>query len=159
MNLLSLRPMNAEEFAAFRARLVIEYAADNVSAGRWLQADSLERAEEATVSLLPMGLDTPNVLLMMAENSAGVEVGYIWIGLQREGGAVPGAWIYDIEVNQDQRGKGYGRALLQAGEEATRLAGVKTLGLNVFGKNTVARALYESAGYKIMAQQMSKELI
>ena len=158
MKNLSLRRMTSEEFMAFRSRLVIGYAAENVSAGRWLEENSLARAEEATRSLLPNGLETPDVLLMIAQNSSEVDVGYIWIGLKREGGASPGAWVYDIEVYADHRGKGYGRALLLAGEQATRDAGVKTLGLNVFGSNSVARALYESSGYTVMAQQMSKEL-
>ncbi len=158
MESLTLRPMTDPEYGDFRARLVSEYAAENVRAGRWLEADSLNRAEEATVSLLPDGTNTRDVLLMVAENSDGIDIGYIWIGLKREGGASPGAWIYDIEVYEEHRGKGYGRALLSAGEEATLRAGVKTLGLNVFGSNNVARSLYESAGYAIMSQQMSKEL-
>ena len=78
--------------------------------------------------------------------------------MKRDGGTAPGAWIYDIEVYENFRGQGYGRALLLAGEQVTRESGVHTLGLNVFGSNSVARGLYESAGYTIMAQQMSKEL-
>ena len=57
-----------------------------------------------------------------------------------------------------QRGKGYGRALLRAAEEETLRNGVPTLGLNVFGRNHVARKLYESSGYSITQIAMSKEL-
>jgi ribosomal protein S18 acetylase RimI-like enzyme len=35
---------------------------------------------------------------------------------------------------------------------------VGTIGLNVFGPNTAARNLYESAGYEIASLQMHKEL-
>jgi len=158
MENLHLRPMNATEFAAFRSRLVIEYAAENVRVGRWLEEGALEKSEEQTLTLLPEGVDTPEVLLLIAESSDGTDVGFIWIGLKRDGGASPGAWIYDIEIYEPHRRKGYGRALLLAAEAATLKAGVSTLGLNVFGTNEVARALYESSGYVIVAQQMSKEL-
>jgi hypothetical protein len=35
---------------------------------------------------------------------------------------------------------------------------VKAIGLNVFGPNTVARTLYESAGYQVASLQMHKAL-
>lgn len=107
MTRVTLRKMTESEFESFRAKLIIEYAAANVSVGRW---------------------------------SAG------------------GAWIYDIEVMEDHRGKGYGRAILHAAEQETLKNGVNSIGLNVFGTNTVARSLYESAGYEITAQQMQKEI-
>lgn len=85
-------------------------------------------------------------------------MGYIWIGLDRPGTSKPMAWIYDIEVAEDQRGKHYGRKLLRAGEAETLRQGIHTLGLNVFGTNHVARNLYKSEGYSITQMQMSKEL-
>lgn len=43
-----------------------------------------------------------------AVNVEGEYVGHLWIGLDRPG--APGSgWIYDIEVGEQQRGKGYGR--------------------------------------------------
>lgn len=82
----------------------------------------------------------------------------LWIGLDRPSTSKPLAWIYDIEVHEDQGGKGYGRSLLRAAEEETLRNGVPTLGLNVFGTNQVARKLYESAGYAITQISMSKTL-
>ena len=35
---------------------------------------------------------------------------------------------------------------------------MKAIGLNVFGPNTVARNLYESAGYEVATLQMHKQL-
>jgi ribosomal protein S18 acetylase RimI-like enzyme len=37
-----------------------------------------------------------------------------------------------------------------------RSRGMTSLGLNVFGQNTVARGLYESLGYDVTALQMKK---
>ena len=156
MKKVILRPMTPPEFALFRTKLVREYAAANVEAGRWSAEEGMAESEIQTRLLLPLGLDSARVLLMIAENEEGEGVGHLWIGLDRHGGA--GAWIYDIEVSEGHRGQGYGRGILQGAEQETLRNGVATLGLNVFGRNTVARALYESSGYEITSQQMQKEL-
>ncbi len=43
-------------------------------------------------------------------------------------------------------------------EEQARAAGAVELGLNVFGYNTVARALYESLANETVSMQMRKQL-
>lgn len=155
---LTLRPMSDAEYEAFYSKLIREYAADNVEAGNWLEEDSIDLATKDSAALLPQGRETPKVLILSADNSDGETIGYVWIGLERHGAPGGGAWIYDIEVAESQRGKGYGRALLRAAEEVTAKNGVIKLGLNVFGVNTTARNLYESAGYSITQIQMSKKL-
>jgi ribosomal protein S18 acetylase RimI-like enzyme len=57
------------------------------------------------------------------------------------------AFIYDIEVAEEQRRRGYGREILDAAARAAADLGARELGLNVFGFNEGARALYEKAGY------------
>jgi ribosomal protein S18 acetylase RimI-like enzyme len=78
----------------------------------------------------------------------------VWVG--RAPGKRAGWWIYDIEVVPDQRGHGYGRALLGAAEGEAQRHGGDSIGLNVFGGNNVARGLYESSGYQVSAIQMRK---
>lgn len=158
MGELTLRPMSASEFETFYSKTIAEYARENVKAGSWPESDAMELSMKAMEQFLPQGKETPKVLLLSAENSHGKYVGYIWIGLERPGSAKPLAWLYDIEVAEEHRGKGYGRSLLQAAEEETLKNGIATLGLNVFGTNTVARKLYESDGYSVIQMTMSKQL-
>ena len=158
MDELTLRPMTDAEYDTFYSKLITEYAADNIKAGNWSEEDAIELSKEDSEKLLPDGRDTSRMLLYSADNSEGEYVGYVWVGLERGGVASAGAWIYDIEVNQSQRGKGYGRALLEAAERETLKNGVNKIGLNVFGPNKVARNLYETAGYEITQLQMSKSL-
>jgi len=68
------------------------------------------------------------------------------------------AWIYDITVDEDERGKGWGRAIMHAFEAEARARGFARAGLNVYGDNHVARRLYESLGYVETARQLHKEL-
>lgn len=158
MNQVTLRKMTDSEFVVFREKLIAEYAAANAGSGRWSAEEAEAKSAAQTAELLPQGVDTPRVLLMVAENLSGESVGHVWVGLDRQGNEEGGAWIYDIEVLEGQRGKGYGRAILVAAEQETLKYGVQSIGLNVFGTNLIARTLYESAGYRITSQQMEKEI-
>ena len=80
-------------------------------------------------------------------------VGVLWVHVEG-----PKAYIYDIEVREEQRRRGYGRELLDAGAVASVELGATTLGLNVFGPNDGARALYERAGYATTEQTYRIEL-
>ncbi|HEY1833474.1 MAG TPA: GNAT family N-acetyltransferase [Solirubrobacteraceae bacterium] len=148
--------MSGEEFAALRERAQTGYAAAKVEAGEWAEADALRLAREQTDALLSQGVDTPGMLLLSFEDERGEVVGSVWVALESPNG--PGAWIYDIEVSEAARGKGYGRLMLAAVERAVRERGVTELGLNVFAGNAVARGLYESSGYKATSVHMRKQL-
>ena len=153
MTELVVRAMTATEFAAYRRSSTLEYAAAHVKAGDWAPDEALELAERETDELLPDGVDTPGTALLVGE-SDGEVIGMVWVGPAPQ--SRPGWWLYDIEVVAEARGRGYGRALLAAAEQAVRDRGGDTLGLNVFGDNEVARTLYESAGYHVTATQMRK---
>jgi ribosomal protein S18 acetylase RimI-like enzyme len=156
MDGLQLRSMTGAEWEAYRARLVPEYAAEHVRAGDWTADQAQALAAREMDDLLPGGPDTPGMLLLVASTSGGGEpVGLVWVALDRRPGE---AWIYDIEVTPEHRGKGYGRALLQAAEQEAARHGSKSVGLNVFGTNTVARRLYESSGYQTTSMNMRKTL-
>lgn len=156
MNQLRLRPMTDEEFLIYRARLIPAYAADHVDAGDWDPDDAEELAAREVDGLLPAGPRATGILLLTAENAGGERVGLVWIALNRSRPA--SAWIYDIQISPEYRGKGYGRALLQAAEDQARQHGSATIGLHVFGANATARNLYESSGYQATSLIMRKSL-
>jgi ribosomal protein S18 acetylase RimI-like enzyme len=149
--------MTADEYQHQRERLIRGYAAENVTAGNWPAQDAEARSAEVTDRLLPDGERTAGMLLLVAETPDGQPVGSVWVALQSSN-ADGAAWIYDIEVDSGQRGRGYGRALLEAAERESAAHGARAIGLNVFGGNTVARSLYDSAGYAVTTQQMRKDL-
>lgn len=96
------------------------------------------------------------MLLLAAETANGALIGTVWVALEGEG--TSGAWIYQIEIVPEQRGHGYGRALLRAVEREVEQRGCKSIGLNVFGANAVARSLYESSGYETTSLHMRNRL-
>jgi GNAT superfamily N-acetyltransferase len=148
--------MTPAEFAAFRSHAVREYAAAHVRAGHWTAETAQRRAAEETDRLLPQGLQTPAMLLLVGEGEADGVVGTAWVASEQPERV--GAWLYDIEIVPEQRGKGYGSGLLAALERQLAGLGVQSLGLNVFADTPVARGLYESSGYEVTSQNMTKTL-
>jgi len=59
----------------------------------------------------------------------------------------PEAHLQELYVVPARRGRGIGRALLEATMEAAREAGATGIDLNTGTTDTVARALYESCGF------------
>ena len=85
-------------------------------------------------------------------------MGELWIG-RREGDPLGDAlWVYSVRIDEDHRGRGYGRAAMLFAEEEARRLGFPRIALNVFGGNAVARGLYRSLGYEETAVVMRKRL-
>jgi GNAT superfamily N-acetyltransferase len=59
------------------------------------------------------------------------------------------AFVYDVAVEESERRKGYGAAIMNAGARWSRDHGHPALGLNVFAHNPSARALYDRLGYQV----------
>ena len=155
---VSVRAMTQVEFDEWWDGVVRSYAASQIAAGTWSPDTALELARQNNATLLPDGFATPGMLLLHAVRGDGTRVGVLWIGLTHPRGVSDCAFLYDIEVGEEHRGVGYGRALLVAAEDMVRSHGVGRLELNVFGSNARALGLYESAGYRVVTQQMRKNL-
>lgn len=68
------------------------------------------------------------------------------------------ALIWDIAVAEEARGRGLGRALLAAAEEAARKAGISEIRLYVLEANERARRIYAEAGFKGYELFLAKRL-
>jgi ribosomal protein S18 acetylase RimI-like enzyme len=152
---LRLRQMTREEFDVWLPRQVAGYAALIASSGAMPARAAREKAERDTTRYFSGGFATPGQLLfrVMAGDLA---VGWLWLGVPGPDPDPLMAWVFDIEIEASFRGRGYGRAAMLLAEEEARSRGMKSLGLNVHGPNTVARSLYDSLGYEVMTQQMRK---
>jgi ribosomal protein S18 acetylase RimI-like enzyme len=153
-----LRPMTPAEFDTYLATAVDEYAAAVRSAGRAEdEAGAAALAAGSFERLLPDRLETPGHALLVAEDDAtGDGVGILWFGPSSDDDSR--AWIYDVVVEEERRGQGWGRAVLTAFEPEARSRGFTSAGLNVYGDNLVARHLYETMGYSETSRQMAKSL-
>ncbi|OJF13405.1 hypothetical protein BG844_15470 [Couchioplanes caeruleus subsp. caeruleus] len=144
--------MTDAQFTTYRETAEQEYAQQAADSGAMSLPEALKKATDDFARLLPDGPASPEQFLWRAY-ADDADVGMIWLHITSRT-----AYIFDIVVDESHRRHGYGRAIMRAAEELCRDRGVESIGLNVFGRNAGARALYEQEGYEITSVQMRKRL-
>ena len=151
---VELRPLPPEQFDEWSATGRREYAADMVANAGMAPARAREKAVRDYLAVLPEGLETPGHWIFVVE-ADGRPVGRLWFA-ERVVDGQNSAFLYDVHIDEDERGRGHGRAAMEAFEREAARRGLRHLALNVFGGNERARALYRSMGYTEQAVQMGK---
>ena len=150
--MIALRPLREDEFAEWDEAHRRGYASGLVEhIGMSPEAAEAKVARDIA-GVLPDGFATPAARIWAVEVD-GRRVGSVFLGV-RDGGA----WLYDITIDEAERGKGYGRGAMTALDEEVRKLGHDTIGLNVWGANAVARGLYRSLGWTEESVHMRKRL-
>jgi len=156
--MINLRPMRHEAFAAYLDAAVEGYAKECVAAGRWQESGSQERSRDDFLSLLPLGLGTPdNFIFEILQGEHGPVIGVVWYAIERKY-SVPTAYVYDLEVKAAYRRQGHALRALREVERSAMAAGAASIGLNVFADNPAAQALYRKLGYVTTNCNMHKRL-
>lgn len=156
MNLV-LTAMSGPDFDRRAAALRRRYAGNLQRERGMSPADAEAEALRQMELVLPRGLDSEQAILRSGQ-VGGVTVGWVWAMLPGAPGRPEMAWLHNIDVDPEHQSQGHGRAMILALEDELRRQGVTRFGLNVFGGNTRAIELYESLGFTVMSQQMSKAL-
>ncbi|MGZ4493768.1 MAG: GNAT family N-acetyltransferase [Nocardioides sp.] len=151
-----LERMTHDEFVGFRDHSRDGFAAQQVADGVMPPAEARAYAQEQIDRLLPDGIASVHQHLWTVWEGD-QRVGHLWVEV-RDDADGPGAYVYDVEVAEQARGRGLGRATMLAGERAAANLGARRVRLNVFGQNTAARRLYDLLGYEVAATMMSKRL-
>ena len=155
--MVRLVPMTESEFKTYLKSAIAEYAADKAGAGDWSEDEALERSQKSYLELLPQGVKTENNYLFRIQlEESGEKIGMVWMEHELPR---PHGFIFDIVLDEDQRGKGYGKQTMLALEKFAREMGLKTLALHVFAYNTAAMRLYKGLGYELTSQNMTKKLV
>ena len=153
---VQLRPMREDEFATWLPLMGDRYARDMVEHAGMTAEAAKTKAVADIERLFPGGRPSPEQLVLVIE-AEGEPVGDLWLA-ERDDSPQPGLFIFDITVEEPHRGRGYGKAAMLFAEDEARRRGLDRVALNVFGRNTVARRLYQSLGYEENAVAMSKTL-
>src|SRR3954451_21074216 len=133
---VDLVPMDESSFTPWRADEERAYAEERAAAGEAPDV-AAEESRRQLAELLPQGLQTPDQHFFEGRVD-GETVGTLWLSTERSM-----AFVYDVVVHEAHRRRGYGAGLMRAGARWVRDRGHPLLGLNVFGHNRGARALYE----------------
>lgn len=144
--MVTLPPIDPDVWEAWRTATIAEYAADMVRVGAWATASAHDRAVALFARLVPDGRATAGHEFRSVVTEEGETVGAIWFAAEDQVGAGT-AFIWDILIHPEHRGRGYGRATMEALEPLARSLGYDAIRLHVFGDNAVARSLYRAVGY------------
>ena len=150
-----IRPLREDEYDAFMTRGMAFYVDDMVRAGIDREV-AQTKADNELPQLLPDGLATSNHSMWAIEDE-GCVAGYLWL-CDRDGDLGRSLFIYSVEIDEQFRGRGLGRAAMVFAEEEARRLGIAKVALNVFGGNDAARGLYLSLGYQETAVHMEKRV-
>jgi len=156
--MIELRKMNAQEFSDYMKSAVDKYAEEKQKGEGVSPEEARKVAEQSYEKLLPQGLTTQDQFLFsVIEKTTQEPIGILWLA-KKLNGEKPYAFIYDIELNEENRGKGLGKILIGLAENEVRKLGCDSTGLHVFGHNTAAIALYEKSGFYTTNRMMRKDL-
>ena len=96
--------------------------------------------------------ETPAALAFVAVRNSHEVIGWCWGHRPLRPDASSMLYLHDLEVAEEHRGQGHGRALLEAFMAAGKRAGATKMFLNAAEANGPARRLYESMGGDLAAQ-------
>jgi ribosomal protein S18 acetylase RimI-like enzyme len=148
---VTARPMAQAEYPEWLASEKAAYVGDIVRAGVLSPEEAVRKSDRDFAKLIPEGLATPENTFLVLE-AAGEQIGTGWL----KHGYLPGVtYGFSLHIQEQHRGKGYGRAAMTAGEQATLAAGDSALMFTVWGGNEVAMNLYTSAGYEVIEESRS----
>ncbi|MGM0844842.1 MAG: GNAT family N-acetyltransferase [Bacillota bacterium] len=151
--MITLTPMNSEEFEPFLKRSVENYAEQKTEAGNWTKEEALENSKRDFQHLLPERENTPDNRLFTIR-ADGTQAGSIWLAkIGEETG-----YIYDIYIDPVHQGKGYGKQAMLEIEKVAKDLGFNKIELHVFAHNHTARSLYKTLEYEVTNVIMAKKL-
>ena len=150
-----IRPLRDAEYAWFSEQGLAFYVDDMVRAGIDREV-AQAKADRDLPQILPDGLATPGHYMYAIEDE-GRFAGYLWL-CDRDGELGHNLFVYAVEIGEEFRGRGLGRAAMVFAEDEARRLGIDRVALNVFGGNAVARGLYRKLGYEETAIHMEKRV-
>ncbi len=154
--MVKLELMNDFDFQRFLDSSIDSYAEEKAKAGNWKESEAYEKSKQEFNRLLPDGRSTQDHLLYTIFNKATDEkVGSLWIYIQTE---VSRAFIYEITIQEELQGKGFGTKAIEELEKVLQDKGIDELALHVFGHNKKAIRLYERLGFETTNVNMKKSL-
>jgi ribosomal protein S18 acetylase RimI-like enzyme len=144
-----------DELAQWIPAMIAGYVEQRIGAGESRES-AWTNAEAQRAQLFPGGTVAEGQYVMNLVVD-GAPIGVLWMG-RPLGGSEDTWFVFYVEIDEAHRGRGLGREAMGAAEAWTIANGGQRIALNVFGPNAVARSLYDSLGYQVMATSMFKDL-
>ena len=149
--MVKLELIQQEDFERFLERGIRGYAEDHVRNGNWPAEGALERSKKEFEHYLPNGIHSKDQYLYSIVAEGGNKIGVLWVQVKDRKG-----FIFNFVIDEEFRGKGFGKQALSALDEKLESMDVESVALHVFGDNLSAQELYKKMGYQITGIHMRK---
>ena len=152
---ISLKKMSEIEFINYFEDKVMRYSkvqSENVH--EVSIEDPLSKARTQLNNLLPNGIETTHHYLFNIHKDDTL-IGFVWLKVEKE---KKSAFLYEIFIFDEYRGKGFGTNVMKIVEEWLEQEGIYYFKLHVFGSNEGARKLYEELGFEVAGINMLKTI-
>lgn len=154
--MVTLISIEKADYDIFLEREIVEYAADKVKSGNWHADEALEKSRAEFQHDLPDGPRTKDQFVFTVfDDDAKQKLGVLWVQVKMDAPHRE-AFIFDFIIDEQFRGKGFGKQALIALDEKLIELGAESVGLHVFGHNTNAFELYKKMGYEVTNINMRK---
>lgn len=148
--------MTKRDFETFIKISKSEYKKDKMRANGFTEEEANKIVAEDFERFLPNGFESEdNFFFKVLKNET--QIGYLWY-LIRGASNNRKAFIADILIYEEFRGKGFGKKTMLLLEEEVKRQDLKHIGLHVFGYNEKAIKLYQSLNYQTTDLVMEKEI-
>jgi len=151
--MIKLEPLQQKDFEQFLEHAIREYAEDHIRNGNWPAEGALERSRKEFEQLLPDGTHSRDQYLWSLLDEESNKIGVLWVQVKEHK-----AFIFDFVIDEEFRGKGFGKQALTAMDEKLKSMNVESVALHVFGDNITAQELYKKMGFRITGIHMKKDL-
>lgn len=155
MSIVHFETIPEEDFTEYWDYTVESWTRDMKRVGLIAKNTTQEEADAIVRKSIPNGFETPGHYFFYVYDK-NVRVGKIWVEIRKRGEME--AYLWDIYIDVEYRGKGYGKESMKVMENFARDKGAVKISLNVFGYNKIARSLYDKVGYIDAAITMTKVL-
>lgn len=147
--------MSQEDFEKYQSIEIPRYAKENEKPRGMSKEEALEFSKKSFSNLLPNGINTPGHFFFKLEDET--RIGTLWLFIREEKNR-KSLFVYNIEIEENRRGKGFGKLAMQKVCEFAKEKNCQSVELHVFGHNLVARNLYTSLGFEPTSIVMKKTL-
>ncbi len=154
--MIKLIPIEQADYDIFLEQEIMKYANDHVKNGNWHADEALEKSRAEFQHYLPDGPKSKDqFVLTIFNDETKQKLGVLWVQVKMDDPRRE-AFIFDFIIEEQFRGKGFGKQALIALDEKLIELGAESVGLHVFGHNTNAFELYKKMGYEVTNIQMRK---
>ncbi|MEM4986245.1 GNAT family N-acetyltransferase [Collimonas sp. H4R21] len=152
-----LRRMDKEDFDVYSVRAIPLLAAAQAAAYGTTLEGARNSAETAFRKIDADAEPAATGQHLYVVEADGAPVGAVWFDI-RQSGKEHYAYLYDWVIWPEHRGKGYGKAAMQATEQRARENSASRLMLNVFTHNRFGADLYQRYGFVTASSILVKRI-